>query len=255
MKQFIDRKQSCIRLCRLLTAWALLVSTSVAEDSLQNAKKNEFLTRQQAWQAKLKSSHALFDYVKTLTLFNSLKHLKGDLPLHIVYNPKEKWTLDFQFSTKDGQSISLLGHKRSSFCSKNQRLYFADFWPNESGCSIVAFDLVSGKELWRTKLHQEQPKGASGYQNFVMLSMPPGPYTPDKEPEESGAVVEVRGSETYCDYIEVLDAETGSSLAIRNYRVGFEEKKRTWDEIHGRTKKGPKKSTENERKEQRRGGF
>ncbi len=36
-----------------------------------------------------------------------------------------------------------------------------------------------------------------------------------------GDAIIITGSESYCDYIEVLDAKTGKSLAIRNYRIGF----------------------------------
>jgi hypothetical protein len=39
--------------------------------------------------------------------------------------------------------------------------------------------------------------------------------------EANAAAIIITGGESYCDYAEVLDSETGASLALKIYRVGF----------------------------------
>jgi hypothetical protein len=126
--------------------------------------------------------------------------------------------MEYRFVRDGRQVLSLKGHTGPAFTSHGNVLYFADFALSSTGCSVVAYNLTSGEELWRTRLSHEQPAGHSAYRNLVLIRM-----SREKEvmSETEGSAVIVTGQESYCDYIEVLDAKTGEMLALRNYRVGF----------------------------------
>lgn len=177
--------------------------------------------RRSIWQEYLNSSPAKFNGYRE-TMLDSLSRYRGTPQVHLVFDANRPFEFDYRFVHKGREIISIRGHKHSSFCSRDNRLFFADYSPDMPGCAVVAYDLISGKELWKTKLHQEQPKAVSAYRNHVKVSLTSDPSAPGQQWEKPGNVIEVRGSETYCDYIEALDAETGASLAIKNYRVGFD---------------------------------
>ena len=206
---------------RQILVWPLLVSVLLAESPVENVEQTEPLGKPQIWNEYLRSFPARFDSGYDETILGSLARYRGSLQVHLVYDPSRPHEIICRFVDKVHEILSIRGHQHSSFCSKDNRLYFADYLPDAPGCSVVAYDLTSGKEVWRTKLHQEQPSGVSAYRNRASISLPDGPYVAGKGREAPGGVVQVKGSETYCDYIEVLDAKTGESLAIKNFRVGF----------------------------------
>jgi hypothetical protein len=136
-----------------------------------------------------------------------------------VYDPKNKWRIDYTFFRDHREILSIRGHDQSAYAAKGNDLYFAEYSPDAAGCTVIAYDLATGKEQWRSKLHQAQPQGHSGYGNLVSVRI--SSKGEGGEEAEDSAIVIV-GNESYCDYTEVLDRETGESLAIKNYRVGFE---------------------------------
>jgi hypothetical protein len=205
--------------CRAV-AFSIAANFVLAQTPGKSVDQSRLTQRQSRWQEYLNSFPAKFDGYEE-TLLDSLSRYRGNRQIHLVFDAKRSDRFECRFVYKGQKIISIRGHKHSTFCSKDNRLYFADYFPDTPGCTVVAYDLTSGKELWRTKLHQEQPRGASAYRNRVKISLSSDPAAPGQQRDEPGAVVEVRGSETYCDYIEALDAQTGTLLGIKNYRVGF----------------------------------
>jgi hypothetical protein len=82
------------------------------------------------------------------------------------------------------------------------RLYYAEFSGMTFGCKIIAFDLDSKKQLWKTDLKAVGPIGHSIYSNRVSLKLEEG-------------VLNVQGWETKGKYIEYLDVTTGRTVAHR----------------------------------------
>jgi hypothetical protein len=81
--------------------------------------------------------------------------------------------------------------------------YYADYHFGTYGCTLVAFDLLAGKELWRTNLKGIGPVRHSKYRNQVWI-----------EPLYEGAVI-VFGNEAAGKYIEIVDRKTGQTLGHR----------------------------------------
>lgn len=106
-----------------------------------------------------------------------------------------------------------------SFVRYLDKVIISECWVDTPGCAVSAYDVASGRKLWRTETHNETPLAASGYYNNVVLTT----LSPASMPKgiKSDGVVLVIGSESYCDYIEILDASNGESLALRHFRVGF----------------------------------
>jgi hypothetical protein len=81
-------------------------------------------------------------------------------------------------------------------------LYYAEFSGMTFGCKVIAFDLDSKKQLWKTDLKAVGPIGHSIYSNRVSLKL-------------EGGVLKVQGWETKGKYIEYLDVATGRTVAHR----------------------------------------
>jgi hypothetical protein len=151
-------------------------------------------------------------------LIDSLQQFHAQCEVCTVFDPRQGESLKYNF-VQDGKTVvSLRGHIKSAFIGSGDRLYFADYPMDSFGCTVSAYDLHSGKKLWSTQLHGERPKGHSAYSNFVWMRM----SDPNEAVgEANGAAIVVTGAESYCDYAEILDSETGASLALKIYRVGF----------------------------------
>lgn len=151
-------------------------------------------------------------------LLASLRQFSADAKVHVVFDPAKKWTLEFHFTRDQGEPLRLTGHDQSAFVTCENVLYFADYPPDSDGCNIAAYDLATGKLLWKTDLHQPRPKAHSGYRNLVAMRLS---GAGEIKGGRDGDAIIVTGRESFCDYIEVLDRKTGASLAMKAYRQGF----------------------------------
>jgi hypothetical protein len=106
---------------------------------------------------------------------------------------------------KDGAVVHYFdGHPRTVFAVRDDILYYADFHPSSSGCSVVAFDLRQKKQLWKTHLKGLGGVDHSKYHNAVNLDL------------EKYAVC-VRGKETAGNYIEYVDLRSGKTVGHKVY--------------------------------------
>ncbi len=147
----------------------------------------------------------------------ALDQYTGDCRVHMVYDPKERGRMTFQFE-RDGKAVvSHQGHTGSVFRTEGNNLYFADFAPSASGCTVSAHDLTTGRERWRMTLAAVGKQVHSAYSNRVTVGFSRLPGV-DKEGD---GVVCITGRESYGDYVEILDRHSGVTLAHKVYRAGF----------------------------------
>ena len=88
------------------------------------------------------------------------------------------------------------------FCVKDGTLFFADWSTVGTGGEVVAVDLSSGKEVWRANLDALGNISHFGYSNRIRME-----YRRD--------AVWVLGKESFGNYVEVKDPETGKTVAHR----------------------------------------
>jgi outer membrane protein assembly factor BamB len=107
-------------------------------------------------------------------------------------------------SKRDGTLLYALqkGSESIVFTRRKDTLYIAEYWPIASGCEVVALDLTTGKQLWRSRLQGIGPTLHSQYLNLVNIAT-------------DGQRIIVAGNEAHGRYVEVLDPENGKILANR----------------------------------------
>lgn len=96
------------------------------------------------------------------------------------------------------------GYPDTVFARSGDVLYVAEFNPATSGCTVVATDLKSGKQLWRSNLKGIGPVDHSRYRNHVTI-------------DAEGEVLVVRGHETLGRYIEYIDMKSGKTVGHKKY--------------------------------------
>jgi hypothetical protein len=79
-------------------------------------------------------------------------------------------------------------------------LYYADYSPIASGCTLVAFDLRNKKQLWRTTLKGLGSVAHSEYLNRITLET------------VNGEAVKITGSETAGRYVEFVEMKSGETI-------------------------------------------
>jgi len=110
-------------------------------------------------------------------------------------------------SKEDGKliySYQKYASEHAVFTRWQNMLYVAEYSPVRTGCEVVAVDLKSGKELWRTKLQGIGPITDSKYENLVNI-------------ETDGEVIIVAGNEASGRYVEHLDIKTGKFLGNKQF--------------------------------------
>ncbi len=109
---------------------------------------------------------------------------------------------------RNGTDLFILhGHMESVFRTDKTGsvLFFAAFGRSGSGCTLLAYDLGTGKELWKTRRDLLKVRERTGYSNELNLRIGP-------------EIISVYGHESNGDYIEVFHQRTGRCLAHKVYR-------------------------------------
>jgi hypothetical protein len=86
------------------------------------------------------------------------------------------------------------------FIGRKDVLYRADYSSNSSGCSVVAFDLKAGKELWKAELKGLGPIRHWKYCNRVLME------------RVDDTVFAVYGQESAGRYVELVEFKTGRTV-------------------------------------------
>jgi hypothetical protein len=137
----------------------------------------------------------------------------GATRLQMVFDSTKSRDVKFLFG-KDGELLELHGHGGSVFRQKDNVLFFASYAKSSQGCTITAYDLRNGKQLWETPLQVLKSVSHSAYSNEINLGLPSGDSGKDH-------ALCVTGHESHGDYKAILDLETGEILAQRVYREGW----------------------------------
>jgi hypothetical protein len=130
--------------------------------------------------------------------------------VHMIYDPQfpQYKNLTIKF-VRDHKEFLVLKRDLWSVVWVNDGtknvLYCADFEGGVTGCAVVAYDLRTGKSLWRTELEGVGRPPHSKYHNAINIELIDG-------------AVRVRGYESAGNYIEILDAKTGKTLAHRVFK-------------------------------------
>ncbi len=161
--------------------------------------------------------------------FSSIFDFNGACDIHVNSRLKNYPVLTFKFVLKRERAIVIQGHTRSGFCTDDSGkvLFFAQFPHNGTGCTILAYSLQNGKELWKTRLHAlgiTKQIDHLRYSNKVDISA-------------RLDSVRVWGRESFGDYSEKLDPRTGKIVAHKVY-PRTEGKKAGNQFSSGKTKKG-----------------
>jgi hypothetical protein len=113
----------------------------------------------------------------------------------------------------DKEVCSFNGHPETVFTTVADVLCVADFHPISTGCELVAYDLKSGKQLWKCELRGIGPTSHSKYRNQVNLA------------SEDGMVV-VYGNESNGRYIEFVDVRLGKTVGHKRLPPEWLERQR-----------------------------
>jgi hypothetical protein len=191
----------------------LILSIAMAVTLTAVAAAPDRLTvRGEAWQKVLERESFHFSESEGNLMF-ALSQFGGKCQIHMIYDPSDRSQITFKF-IKDGTELfEIVGHPHSVFRTEKNILYFAHFSPWGQGCTVSAHDLDSGKKLWETKLDALPLAGHSAYSNEVTMGL--SSLTGTEQKDEG--IVSITGRESYGDYVEVLDRETGRVLAHRVY--------------------------------------
>lgn len=105
-------------------------------------------------------------------------------------------------TARSGEKFRIDAQRFSTFCRRDDRLFFADYVSMASGCAIVAYDLSNGKVLWKKDLKGLGNVEHSKYRNNVIVAI------------ESERIV-VRSVESRGAYVECLAQDDGRQLHHR----------------------------------------
>lgn len=114
----------------------------------------------------------------------------------------DRHSLSIKILSGDQEAYTWQGHPYSVFRILDDRLYYAQFHPSSSGGSIVAVDLTTGKELWKSPLKALGCISHSAYRTLLNLDC-------------SRDVVTVYGNESMGKYFEVKRTDTGETVGHR----------------------------------------
>jgi hypothetical protein len=180
----------------------------------------DFAARQDAWEDQLELREFWIPD-ESFTFLNQIGlRSHPDVRLEVTLDLQIFTAVDFTFTFKDRPPVKVRGHLYSTFTIVDDKVYFAEFFRESAGCKVRSFDLTTGQEIWTTTLHQPGPLGHSGYKNRVFCRES---LSGEGSSKVAGEAIIVIGSESYCDYVEVLDRATGKMLAIRVYRDGVSQ--------------------------------
>jgi outer membrane protein assembly factor BamB len=130
-------------------------------------------------------------------------HSFGKIPieydLRLERTSKKLFQVTITFG-KDGKTLyTLEGHSNSVFRVVGKVLYYPQFHPSANGAALVAVDLTTGKELWKTNLKGIGSVDHFKYSNLINM-------------EVSKDTVTVFGKESFGRYVEIVQLSTGKTV-------------------------------------------
>jgi outer membrane protein assembly factor BamB len=139
---------------------------------------------------------------KTATLVHSAS-LKQPA-YEVKAEPKARYEVRVTFA-KDGKERFTLGaHEHTVFRVVGDTLVYASFHPSANGATMIAVDLKTGKELWKTSLKGIGLVSHFAYRNYLNM-------------EADADTITVFGNESFGKYVEILDTKTGKTVGHKKF--------------------------------------
>lgn len=108
---------------------------------------------------------------------------------------------------KEGKEAwSFTTHPEGVFTRSGDTLYVSEFHPIATGCSVSAYSVSTGKQLWKKQLTGLGPIAHSKYRNQVNI-------------ETDGTAVTIWGKEAGSRYVEILDGKTGKMVGHKVFKA------------------------------------
>ena len=133
------------------------------------------------------------------------EHYKGAFELENEEEGEGRETL-VTFKDKEGKKVfSFLAHNQTVFVESNNIVYYANYTPHSTGCTLIAYDLKAGKELWKTGLKGLGRIAHFQYHNAVALDIKEG-------------ALRILGNEAAGQYVEFVDMKTGKTVGHKVFK-------------------------------------
>ena len=136
------------------------------------------------------------------TVLYSLMRASTDYTVEVIRKKNTIGALTIRILDEKKVLDSFEGHSETVFAVAGGVLYRAEFNPFASGCTIIAWDLKAGKQLWKSQLKGLGPIAHTEYRNRVILDVADG-------------ALAIRGHEASGDYLEYVDLKTGKTVGHR----------------------------------------
>jgi PQQ enzyme repeat len=161
------------------------------------------------WKAALKSRAFDFEADHSGALNGVAAAKKAGLSA--TFEPdKDGFDGTLTFQKKDCPKVTVRGHAQTAIVIRGDVLYVADYCPIASGCTVLAFDLTTGKKAWQQQLEGIGPVSHSKYRNRVAMTV-------EKHPDVAHFALVITGWEVSGQYVEVIDLTTGKQLGLKTY--------------------------------------
>ena len=179
-------------------AWVLTIAglSACAHEPPQGAESND--QRKAHWQ-KYAENYGEIDLSRVIAdVFNSMLGYSGDCDIHLIQRPRSA-IMRLRFVRDDREILAFSVEVTCVFRDSNNVLYFGHYIDSKAQRSVAAYDLETGKTLWRTVLTN---------QHFATFNRE-GQFTVQLRED----VVFIAGKESTGRYIEIFDQKTGQRLA------------------------------------------
>jgi hypothetical protein len=195
---------------------ALLVAWTMAP---ADPPKSEADPRAEYWQKELSRERTIYGDAKSEVITSMADFSDKAVQVELVSKPNPKrlndriWSLRF---VRDNEVVfELEAAPHFAFVALDGIVFIAQYPPWATGCSVVAFDLTTGKELWQTKCQALGELSHFAYRNKTTIGLRPA----TGRVNEKQSVVAIQGDESFGAYTEILDPKTGKRLAHQAYRA------------------------------------
>lgn len=180
----------------LALALATAVLSAYANEPPQETQSDD--QRKTHWQ-KYAENYGEIDLSRFITdVFNSILGYSGDCEIHLIH--RRTWArLRLRFVRDDREVLALSVRMNSVFRDSENVLYFAHYIDSQVQRSVAAYDLMTGKTLWRTTLTNQYFTGFGDDGQFSLRL-------------RDDAVI-IAGKEYNGGYVEIFDQKTGEQLA------------------------------------------
>jgi hypothetical protein len=156
------------------------------------------------WAKFVNSTEWVFDKVPSGPLGGNWADIQ-DFTIRLEIAPNTFGNIKFEILSGDKLSYSWTGHGLTVFKITNKKLFYADYSYGSNGGSIVAVDLTSGKQLWKSRVVGVRSESYSAYSNEIRIDLSEG-------------VILIWGRESAGRYFEVKRLDDGTTVGHRVYK-------------------------------------